>query len=295
MTARTYHPQFPVYVISKGRSDLRQHTAVFLQEDGVEHRIVVEPQEADAYAERFGADRLLILPFSNLGLGGIPARNFCWEHALEAGADRHWILDDNIQQMERVTRGRRHRVSSAIALDCAEEFTLRYTNVAITGFDYFMFCRDVRTPFRLNNHVYSCLLIRNDLPYRWRGRYNEDTDLCLQVLSGKWCTVQITAFCIHKTATMQTKGGNTDELYKGDGRLRMARSLEEQWPGIVTTVRRFNRPQHKVAGDWKFFDHPLIRRDDLDFEAIASQPVPDLDLRYVGRKGKGKRQPLPED
>lgn len=84
------------------------------------------------------------------------------------------------------------------------------------------------------------------------------------------------------------KGGNSDQLYQGDGRLRMARSLEEQWPGIVTTVRRFNRPQHKVAGDWRFFDHPLIPDPSVSIEEIKSREVPDLDLRFVGRKGNRK-------
>lgn len=83
----TYSPQYPVYVISKGRADVNQHTAAFLQEDGVPHHVVVEPQEADRYIERFGPDQVLVLPFSNLGLGSIPARNWCWEHALEAGAE----------------------------------------------------------------------------------------------------------------------------------------------------------------------------------------------------------------
>jgi hypothetical protein len=110
-------------------------------------------------------------------------------------------------------------------------------------------------PFYLNVHVYSCLLIKNDLPFRWRGRYNEDTDLCLQVLAAGWCTVLINAFLIFKVRTMRMKGGNTDELYKDDGRLRMARSLERMWPGVVTVDRRFKRPQHIVK--WNKFDTPL--------------------------------------
>ena len=72
-----------------------------LSEDNVPFRLVVEPQEREAYAAEFGADRLLILPFSNLGLGGIPARNWVWEHSKAAGHARHWILDDNIRQFVR--------------------------------------------------------------------------------------------------------------------------------------------------------------------------------------------------
>ena len=48
--------------------------------------------------------------------------------------------------------------------------------------------------------VYSTLLIDNSLDIRWRGRYNEDTDLCLQALSLGYCTVNFNAFLIVKNA-----------------------------------------------------------------------------------------------
>ena len=51
--------------------------------------------------------------------------------------------------------------------------------------------------------------------------------------------------------------------YQGDGRLKMARELERHWPGVVTTHRKFGRPQHKVKNDWQKFDTPLKRRADV--------------------------------
>ena len=93
-------PQYPVYVISKGRADVGL-TANFLLEDEVPFRLVIEPQEEEEYAKYYDRKLLLILPFSNLGLGSIPARNWVWEHAKEAGYKRHWILDDNIYKMYR--------------------------------------------------------------------------------------------------------------------------------------------------------------------------------------------------
>jgi hypothetical protein len=119
-------------------------------------------------------------------------------------------------------------------------------------------------PFWLNTHVYSALLIQNSIPMRWRGRYNEDTDLCLQVLSAGHCTVLFNAFVIDKAGTMTMKGGNTAELYKGDGRLRMARSLERIWPYVVTTKRRFRRPQHHVRNQWRGFDTQLKLKPGID-------------------------------
>ncbi len=253
--------RYPVYVISKGRSDCCL-TARFLAKDKVPFHLVVEPQERELYAKEFGEDRLLILPFSNLGLGSIPARNFVWEHAKAAGHERHWILDDNILGMWRRWKARKIRCEAGVAFRACEDFVDRYENVAVAGLNYYMFSPNKmkQPPFCLNVHVYSCLLIKNDLPNRWRGRYNEDTDLCLQVLADGWCTILFNAFLIWKMTTMTMKGGNSAELYKGDGRLKMARSLERMWPGVVETKRRFNRPQHVVKDSWRKFDTPLKRK-----------------------------------
>jgi hypothetical protein len=259
--------KYPVYVISKGRYE-NCLTAKFLIKDKVDFFLVVEPQEKNEYAERYGSDRILVLPFSNLGLGSIPARNFCWEHSKKNGHFRHWILDDNIRFMRRLQRGKRIVCNSLPAFKATEDFTDRYENIAIAGMNYTFFAINKMPPFYLNCHVYSTLLIRNDLSYRWRGRYNEDTDLCLQVLSGGWCTVLMNVFLIEKMATMTMKGGNTDVLYKNDGRLTMAKSLERMWPGVVKTDRRYGRPQHVVANSWKGFDTQLIRRKDIDFDSL---------------------------
>jgi hypothetical protein len=264
-------PRYPVYVISKGRATERLSlTAKALVRDGVRFSLVVEPQEADAYAALFGRERLLVLPFSNLGLGSIPARNWVWEHSKGIGAEKHWILDDNIRMFYRRWKSHRIGCEAGPALAAVEDFADRYENIAIAGMNYSMFVPDCEkvAPFFLNVHVYSCLLILNSLPNRWRGRYNEDTDLCLQVLADGWCTVLINAFLICKMQTMTMAGGNTSELYKGDGRLRMARSLERMWPGVVKTTRRWNRPQHVVAYAWEHFDTPLKRKAEVDFTTM---------------------------
>lgn len=260
-------PRYPVYVISKGRADCCV-TARLLKRDGVSFRLVVEPQEQKLYASEFGAEQLEVLPFSNLGLGSIPARNWVWEHAKASGAEKHWIMDDNIWYIYRVYRGQRLQCNGNIALGLSELFLDRYENIAIGGLNYAMFVpRGSKYPFAVNVHVYSTLLIRNDLPYRWRGRYNEDTDLCLQVLSGGWCTVLLNAFLIKKTTTMTMKGGNMTSLYQGDGRLRMARSLERVWPGIVEVKRRFQRPQHVI--NWGIFTTPLKLKPGLDLTKLS--------------------------
>lgn len=278
--------RYPIYVISKGRHDCCS-TGKFLTRDQVPFKLVVEPQERELYAAQFGEERLLVLPFSNLGLGSIPARNWVWEHAKASGAARHWILDDNITGIWRRYRTTRYSCEAGIGLRVCEDFSDRYENLAISGLNYFMFVPDKKKapPFCQNVHVYSCLLILNALPFRWRGRYNEDTDLCLQVLSAGWCTVLLNAFLALKLTTMTVKGGNTDQLYQGDGRLRMARSLERVWPYIVQTKRRFGRPQHVIRGAWRNFDTPLKLRPGLDLSSLPPNEY-GMELKQI-RPAKG--------
>jgi len=268
-----YKPKYPVYVISKGRSDCCL-TANFFIEDGVDFKVVVEPQEAEKYQAKYGLERVLILPFSNLQMGSTPARNWVWEHSKGLGAKRHWIFDDNIRAIRRLNQGKRIRCNANIGLHFIEEFTDRYENIGISGFNYTMFVTSqTQHPFQINCHVYSALLIDNDMPYRWRLRYNEDTDLCLQVVTNKLCTVLFNAFTVDKLATMKMKGGNTDELYQKDGRLVMAKVLERMWPDWVTVKWRFGRPQHVIKNSWKDFKTPLKRRTDVAWETLSEPKV----------------------
>lgn len=241
------NPKYPVYIISKGRWDSRQ-TSRSLEQMQVPYHIVVEPQEYTNYAAVIDEKKILVLPFSNLGLGSIPARNWVWDHALATGAERHWILDDNIMGFVRLNRNRRIPVTSGTIFRAAEDFVDRYENIALAGFNYRFFARaDKKWPaFWLNTRVYSCILIKNSIPYRWRGRYNEDTDLSVRVLKDGWCTILFQAFLCNKAATMTMKGGNTDELYKDDGRLKMAQSLADQHPGLVKIIWRWGRWQHYI-------------------------------------------------
>jgi hypothetical protein len=63
---------------------------------------------------------------------------------------------------------------------------------------------------------------------------------------------------------MRMKGGNTDTLYKNDGRKKMAESLKEQHPDIVNVVWKFNRWHHSV--NYKpFKNNKLIKKNNKVF------------------------------
>lgn len=242
------NPKYPVYIISKGRWESRL-TSKALESMQVPYRIVVEPQEYDNYAAVIDSNKILTLPFSNLGLGGIPARNWVFEHSISEGHERHWIMDDNIKLFRRFNNNKKYEVTSGTIFKCCEDFVDRYTNVALAGlqYTYFIAYNGNRQPFTFNTRIYSCILINNSIPHRWRGKYNEDTDLSIRVLKDGWCTILFNAFLQDKAATLTMKGGNTDNVYiDGDNRLKFAKSLEEQHPDVVHVTERFGRWHHIV-------------------------------------------------
>ncbi len=259
-------PKYPVYIPSKNRAEVC-YTANFFIKDDIDFKIVVEPDQVRHYEPIYGKELILVLPENNMKLLG--SRLWIREHSIKNGFNRHWQFDDNIRGMYYRVRNRRIPCNANIALKICEDFTDRYTNIGISGFNYEMFAPDnkILPPFYLNCHVYSASLINNGIPYKWRLFYNDDTDFCLQVLTNGFCTVAFNCFLTKKIRTMTVKGGNTEDLYQDDGRLKMARALEAMWPEYVQTKWRFGRPQHVV--NWKkHFKHPLIRRTDIDWNEI---------------------------
>lgn len=267
-------------------------TSLALTKMGVRHYLVVEPQEVDAYRNSIKTMRLraevveLDLAYKsnyelcdNLGLsrstGPGPARNFAWEHSISNGYPWHWVMDDNIRFFQRMTRGLRIQCNSPSFWAAMEDFVLRYKNIAMAGPNYSMFAfgDTAAKPFVVNTRIYSCNLIRNDVSFRWRGRYNEDTILSLDMLKAGWCTVQFNAFLQNKLQTQRLKGGNTAEFYHKEGTVRngqqyadmgtLAKSqmLAKVHPDVANVVYKFNRIHHHVNYNC-FKNQKLIRRDD---------------------------------
>ena len=263
--------KYPIYIISKGRWENPLTAKCFLK-DKVLFKIVVEPQEYPNYCNVIPKKYIIKLPFKNLELGSYPARNFCWKDSIRNGYKRHWVFDDNIRSFGRLNKGKRIEINADIAIQIIEDFTDRYENIGISGFNYLMFVPNTtQHPVYTNTHVYSALLIKNDMPYRWRLKYNEDVDLCLQVLTNKLCTVLFNmVYAVKTSTTVKMKGGNQTELYKDNAfekKVLKAKSLESIWPNHVKTVYRFHRPHHQVS--WKkLFKHTLIRRTDINWDNL---------------------------
>ena len=270
------NPEYPIYIVSKGRWDTRL-TSKALEKANIPYYIIIEKQEYQDYANVIDPKKILILPTeyqdkydtcddlgSSKSKGPGPARNYAWEHSIALGAKWHWVMDDNIKVFNRLNRNKMVQVTSGAIFKASEDFVNRYENVAISGFnyDFFVQSKQQHPPYILNTRIYSCLLIRNDIPYRWRGRYNEDTDLSLRALKDKFCTIQFNTFLQEKAQTQTIKGGNTQEFYEKEGTLPKSKMLEDLHPDVAKVVWKFNRWHHHVD-DRSFKKNRLIKKQGL--------------------------------
>lgn len=254
------NPTAPIFIVSKGRASTSL-TARSLDRIGVPFRVIVEEAEVDVYADKLGRERLLVLDpeyqrtyetADELGLsksvGPGAARNFAWDVAVSEGAAWHWVMDDNIDGFFRLNRNLKTPVADGTIFRVMETFVERYENVSMAGPNYFMFAwrKSQMPPLTLNTRIYSCNLIRSDVPYRWRGRYNEDTDLSLRMLKDGWVTVLFSAFLQLKLTTQTVAGGNHADFYAKEGTMPKSQMLVDLHPDVARIAWRFGRWHHFV-------------------------------------------------
>ena len=262
------NPEHPMYIVSKGRADTMITSRSFARMH-IPHYIVIEPQDEALYEEaldNFDIRQyvtLLVAPFSNHGDGPGRARNWAWDHSLTIGATSHWVFDDNISDFYRLHNNERIRFESGVGFKVMEDFVDRYDNVYIAGPQYrFFIAPDQSYPaYVANTRIYSALLIRNDCKHRWRGRYNEDTDICLRVMKDGDVCLQFNAFLQGKCATQTVAGGNTAEFYHAEnteneefkesgynteGTVNKSQMLVDMHPDVARLVWRYGRWHHWV-------------------------------------------------
>lgn len=301
------NPKYPVFIVSKGRYETML-TSRSLNRMCVPHRIVIEPQEEQLYKDALEKFKLkyaslIVAPFSNHGDGPGRARNYAWDVAVAEGTGRHWVLDDNIADFYRLHKNERIRVESGAIFRAAEDFVDRYENVPISGFQYRFFIAPNQKypPYVKNTRIYSCLLIDNNCKHRWRGRYNEDTDICLRVLKDGDCTIQFNAFMIGKAATQTVKGGNTEEFYhvegetdktkwregklNSSGTINKSKMLYDLHPDVTSIVWKYGRWHHYV-------DYNPFKKNELKLKKqidLSSMPhVNNYGMKLVKNYGQQK-------
>ena len=215
--------RYPIYIPSLGRAETSV-TPTLLSD----YRMVVEDHEYEAYVDRFGVEKVLALPGHGYGTISF-VRNWIKEHARAEGHTYHWQLDDNIFKIKshfKVDGKSKYvQMPAHFVLGRVERFVEQFSNIGIAGLQHSAFAWASKAPFLLNKQVYSCVLVA-DNHLRWRRDLIDDTDYSLQVLSDRLCTVLFSEYVIDKAKTESMAGGNTSNIYQGDGRLKVR---AERW------------------------------------------------------------------
>jgi len=264
-------PKYPIYIISLGRWEKRL-TSKYLEGCGIDYKIVVEPDEYENYAKVINPEKIIKAPenFSKLGQGGIPVRNFVWEHSIKEGHKKHWILDDNIKCYYRKNQNQNTKIYTGDVFKVVEDYTDRYENVKMSGHQYLQYVPETQDqpPITYNTRVFSSILLSNDMypEFAWRGKYNEDIDLAIRLQKKGYVNVLFNFINADKETCLTNKGGNTSTIYNvEDAMLKKAEALKELHPDIVEVVKHRTRGWHHKV-DFSKINNELKLKEGIELK-----------------------------
>lgn len=182
--------KFPIYIPSKGRP-ASCTTPGLLSGAGLEFRIVVEPEEAEAYAKLHGDRSVLVLPESNRGVNF--SRAWIKSESEKVGHEYHWQIDDDVRRfIHRTGNGRSWEIGADAALAIIENHVINYSNIGQIGMNQNSWPAGDRI-IRLNKMPVQCVLNKNGTKVNYDPKYALHGDLAftLGLLELGYCTVMI--------------------------------------------------------------------------------------------------------
>lgn len=263
-TAGDCDNQYPIYIPTYKRHNTC-YTAISLEKLGIKsYHLVIRntAEEITNYTnaiEKFKLTHAILLPIDDdfykdqeeqgNGYSIIP-RNFAYQHAINANYTHHWIIDDNIKGFYMKNKGVILPFeNTCYPLVFVEEYMKQYSSLAQCAIQYkhLGFSSSDRNIIILNSRCYSCILLKHINGYRWRGKYNEDTDLSLRLLKDGYATMTFQNILCDKQCTSSVRGGNTDAFHKSEtGYDNKAESLIAQHPDVTKKIIKYSRVHHQV-------------------------------------------------
>lgn len=236
--------KYPIFIISYNRA--KNHlTAKHLASWGVKHYMVVHKEQLADYKKymteemkeyttflefddsyKFKYETCDNIPHSVKNAGSGAERNFAWDYSKDIlKAKAHWLMDDNmgfyyikgITSADVYVRKSCDKETFWNLFKKGEEFFDRYSNLMMIELTASEMCiSKMRVSYALNTRCFSCNLIWNDMPIRWRGRYNEDVILSTDIMVAGYCIASYRGGVLkHKQSTRTAIGGN-HAIQKGD-------------------------------------------------------------------------------
>jgi hypothetical protein len=218
--------KYRIYIPSRGRYDTC-YTADCLREYDIRFFLVVEPQEAEKYIEKYGTDSVLILPENDQGIAYV--RNWMKNHSEAEGQQYHWQIDDNVRAFKLREDNKNKKADPYNLLTYVEDYVDKFENIALASLTHVAYAFAQKTDIKFNRQAYMCFLCNNSVDAEFRKGVQVDTDYSMQVLTKNWCTVIFTRLLIDKVGTGKMKGGLAEIEYANGGRRARNLKLVELW------------------------------------------------------------------
>ena len=250
-------PEFPIYIPSKGRSDITRGTTDMLDEAGIDYNVVVEPQDLVVYRQRYG-DKAIVLPANDRG--NFYVRRYIHHLARKDGHHYHWQMDDDVRRfVYRSPVTKQTTVPVGKALRAIEQETLRFKNIGMSGTNQNSWPPSKHAS-KFNSFPVQCMLIRNDVKARYRctGGNLVDLDFVLQVLTEGLCTIMFDHLRVD-TPPIGTNQGGCYTMYRDQSKMIAAAEQMVEWYPTLSYVEDEKGVHLRRNRIWSQFTQQPIR------------------------------------
>lgn len=235
---------WPILVHSKGRPD----GPTFKTLGEREHTVIVEPQDAAAYAEH---KSVATVPENGRGLAY--SRQFGLEYAQSKGWSWYWLLDDDVQKFQRRQGTKMVTCGADEALGTVEEW-IGESSVAQVALEYAQYAWSANNAWRLNSYadvvvannarLLALLKIKYDLGFPLKV----DRDFTIQCIANGAEVVRSTKYAFVCPKNGSNAGGLHDLYGTDDLERRGSAMLSQKWPWCVRPqVKKDGRQDAKIA------------------------------------------------
>jgi hypothetical protein len=219
--------KYVIYIPSKGRANLARTTQTI---EGLNYKLVVEPQDYDGYCKVYSADKVVRLDKNDQGIAY--ARNYIKQYSRDRGEEKHWQLDDDIEKF----LIRKHNTTKNVPADpllcisIVEHCMDMFSNIAISGICSNPFAFSKPCAVQVNRLAYQCVLVDNSVSTVWELSPTEDWVYTLSALEAGHCTLAFHHIMQQSAPTMKLSGGNLS-AYVNDKRKLSYETFINAWPG----------------------------------------------------------------
>lgn len=201
---------YNIYVPSKNRIN---NCSTIQNAEGIKLNIVVEPQEYEAYSNKFGQHNIIQLPENNKGITYV--RNFIKKYTEDLNLEYYWQLDDDITGIYYREDTKLFKTGYTNLLKAAQQF--KENRIALGALEYRQFAWSANKPLIINSFCDSCVYVDNistkGMRYNAYVEGKEDRDFAIQVIKNGLKTARTTLYAFSVPQNGSNEGGLKEIFY----------------------------------------------------------------------------------